>query len=167
MRCKQRKLSLRHRTMYLLVFLELLLGDISTWTEKRHHGNLRRTSHHPGHHEGIRILLRKRVPLPISSTLFELCNPFGGLGVLNDMQCLSHVVSGEKRALSGPLLRCQIKKLRRANLPLSRQRVELVARREAGFRIRRSDKRPCNRWRGSQLLRLRFLSCTHLFATSR
>ena len=77
--------------MYLLAFLELLLGDISTWPRDV---IMAIFVEPPTNHNIMNVsafFYGNGVPLRKSSTFFGLCNPFGGLDVLNDMHSVYHM----------------------------------------------------------------------------
>ena len=83
--------------MYLMVFLELLIGDISTWptyilsllVEPPTTTTLNVSAFFYGN----------GVPLRISGHFFNLCNPYGGHDVLSDMHCIYTVWFQGKNAL--------------------------------------------------------------------
>jgi len=84
--------------MYLLVLLEMFHGAISTWprdvlmaifVEPPTTQNILRVS---------AFFYGNGLPLRISSTAFGLCNPFGDIGVLNDMHSVYHMWFQERSA---------------------------------------------------------------------
>ena len=84
------KLCYRNRIMYLLVFLELLLGDIS-WSRDVIMALIVESPTTPNIMKVSAFLYGNGVPLRISSTFFGLCNSFGGLDVLNGMHSVYHM----------------------------------------------------------------------------
>jgi len=73
--------------MYLLVFLELFLGAISTWPRDE----IMAIFVEPPTTPNMKVsafFYGNGVPLRISSTFFGLCNPCGDVGALNDMLCV-------------------------------------------------------------------------------
>jgi len=77
--------------MYLLAFLELFLGAISTWPRDVLMAIFVEPPTTPNIMKVSAFFYGNGVPLRISSTFFGLCNPFWDIGVLYGMHSVYHM----------------------------------------------------------------------------
>ena len=81
----------RHHIMYLLVFLEMFLGAISTWPRDVLMAIFVEPPTTPKIMRVSAFFYGNGVPLCIASTFFGLCNPYGNFAILNDMHSVYHM----------------------------------------------------------------------------